>query len=81
MALVRDYTVAGVARILGRTRSAVKVLIETGRLDAYNASPELPRVHYRVTQESLDVFRGLTVKPKKKAAVQRRSSGVVERVI
>lgn len=50
------YTVTDLARILKRSRSAIRSLIESGRIVASDVSPDGRQRQYRVTQASLDEF-------------------------
>lgn len=54
----RDLKVSDVAKQLQISEAAVRTLISSGRLMAYNvAVSKLARPIYRITQESVDQFR------------------------
>jgi len=50
------YTVTQLAEILHRSRSSITSLITSGRLKAFDASPEGIQRQWRVTEDSLQEF-------------------------
>jgi excisionase family DNA binding protein len=52
-----DFTVSDLAKLLQRSRSSITALIQTGRLQAYDAAPEGRYRQWRVTKEALEKFR------------------------
>ncbi|HIF00412.1 MAG TPA: DNA-binding protein [Fuerstia sp.] len=52
-----DLTVSDLAKLLQRSRSSITSLIQSGKLEAYDAAPDGRYRQWRVTQEALDKFR------------------------
>jgi hypothetical protein len=50
------YTVTDLSRILHRSRSSVVGLISSGRLQAFDASPEGIQRQWRITEDALQEF-------------------------
>ena len=65
------YTVSQLAEILQRSRSSIVSLIRSGRLKAFDASPDGRLRQWRVTQQALDAFVDEN-SAKPAAAVHRR---------
>jgi len=52
-----DHNVSQTAKILQRSRSSIKSLIMSGKLDAYDAAPDGRLRQWRITPEALEKFR------------------------
>lgn len=76
-----DYTVSTLAELMQRSRSSITTLIESGKLEAYDAAPDGKYRQYRVTAEALEKFRNANKAGKSKQPKQRRVAKPVKRYV
>lgn len=53
---MKTFNVSQVARVLQRSRTSAKNLIETGQITAFDAAPDGRKRQWRVTEDSLNTF-------------------------
>lgn len=79
MMISPDSTVSELAKQLRISRSSVVVLIQSGKLDAYDASPTGAYRQWRITPKALERFREQNkAKPPTKNRRRKPAVGVKE---
>ncbi|APZ92175.1 helix-turn-helix domain-containing protein [Fuerstiella marisgermanici] len=76
-----DHTVTQLSELMQRSRSSITTLIESGKLEAYDAAPDGRYRQYRVTPEALEKFRAANKAAKSKQPKQRRVAKPVKRYV